>query len=60
MVAITILLPTPDINVEDNTAHPMAAIGTFNAHIGTADADAGAIARLQGAFGAHAGDGVTL
>ena len=36
-----------------NTALPKAAIGTFNAHIGTADADAGAVGRLQGAFSAH-------
>ena len=31
-----------------NTAHPMAAIGTFNAHIG-----AGAVGRIQGAFGVN-------
>ena len=36
-----------------NTAHPTAVIGTFNAHIGTDDADTGAIGRLQGAFGAN-------
>ena len=42
-----------DIDVAANTAHPMAVTGMFDAHIGTADADAGAIARLQGAFGAN-------
>ena len=40
-------------NEATNTAHPMAAIGTFNAHIGTVDADAGAIGRIQGAFGVN-------
>ena len=37
-----------------NTALPAAAIGTFNAHIGTTDAtDTGAVGRIQGAFGAN-------
>ena len=45
-----------DPNHETNTAHPMAVTGTFNAHIGTADADAGAVGRLQGAFGANVVD----
>ena len=35
-------------NAATNTAHPMAAIGTFNAHIG-----AGAVGRIQGAFGVN-------
>ena len=43
--------PDAAINAETNTAHPMAVTGTFNAHIGTADA--GAVGRLQGAFGAN-------
>ena len=35
----------------DNTSHPAAAVGTFNAHIGTTDAaNTGAVGRLQGAF----------
>ena len=42
-----------DPNHETNTAHPMAVTGTFNAHIGTDDADTGAVGRLQGAFGAN-------
>ena len=42
-----------DNDLLSNTAHPMAVIGTFNAHIGTDDADSGAIGRLQGAFGAN-------
>ena len=37
-------------NVAGNRTIPGAATGTFNAHIGTADADAGAVGRLQGAF----------
>ena len=39
-----------DDNATTNTTHPGAATGTFNAHIGTADADAGAVGRLQGSF----------
>ena len=42
-----------EFNSENNTAPPMAVTGTFNAHIGTDDADTGAIGRLQGAFGAN-------
>ena len=38
------------------TELPTAVTGTFNAHIGTADGDSGAIARLQGAFGANMAD----
>ena len=37
----------------DKDAHPEAVTGTFNANIGTDDADAGAVGRLQGAFGAN-------
>ena len=36
-----------------DTALPTAVVGEFNAHIGTDDADAGAVGRLQGAFGAN-------
>ena len=35
---------------------PTAVTGTFNAHIGTVTADAGAVGRLQGAFGANVVD----
>jgi len=35
-----------------DTALPMAATGTCNAHVGAFGADAGAMGRLQGAFGA--------
>ena len=40
-------------NTEENTAHPKAATGTFNAHIGTTTPDTGAVGRLQGAFGVN-------
>ena len=37
-----------------NTAHPLATTGTFNAHIGGAGTMGdGAVARIQGAFGAN-------
>ena len=45
-----------DNDLATNTAIPGAAEGTFNAHIGTADADAGAIGRIQGSFAVNIDD----
>ena len=41
---------------EMGTSHPNAVTGTFNANIGTTTGDAGAVGRIQGAFGANKTD----